>query len=101
MENILNQISNAIPHSNSPIIKPIYDKGDKKLLAIGLCKGVTFPEHMALSKAKILVVQGEIDFNTATHSYRLQRFDTFEVPVKLKHSVLGVFDAIFLLMLFK
>ena len=69
----------------------------KKLYVIGLRSGVELAEHLTNSKAKIMVVQGEIDFNTTTSSYRLERFDSFEIPSDTKHSVVGVFDAIFLL----
>lgn len=95
----LNEISEALSKSNAPIIKPVYDKSGNKLLAIGLRSGVTFPEHIAPSKAKLMVVQGEIDFNTETDSYRFERFDSFDIPMQVKHSVVGVFDAIFLLLL--
>jgi hypothetical protein len=85
--------------SDEPLIKQIYDKAGKKLLAIGLRRGVELPEHMALSKAKLMVVQGEIDFNTATQSYRLERFDSFDIPAEVAHTIVGVIDAIFLLLL--
>jgi len=48
-----------------------------------------------------MVIKGEIDFNTATSSYRLERFDSFDIPSETKHSIMGVFDAIFLLLLRK
>jgi quercetin dioxygenase-like cupin family protein len=96
---VLNQISEALANSEQPLVKQIYDKAGKKLLAIGLRSGVALPEHIASGKAKLMVVQGEIDFNTETHSYRLERFDSFDIPEDVKHSVVGVFDAIFLLLL--
>ncbi|PPK96516.1 hypothetical protein LY01_00337 [Nonlabens xylanidelens] len=96
---ILNEMSEALASSKEPLIKQIYEKAGKKLLAIGLRRGVELPEHIAQEKAKLMVVQGEIDFNTATHSYRLERFDSFDIPKDIKHSVVGVFDAVFLLLL--
>ena len=59
----LNQISESIATSDKPLIKQIYHKAGKKMLAIGLRSGVELPEHVTVSKAKLMVVQGEIDFN--------------------------------------
>ena len=98
---VINEISESLSKSKKPLIKQIYDKADKTLYVIGLRSGVELAEHQTTSKAKIMVVQGEIDFNTATSSYRLERFDSFEIPTNTKHSVVGVFDAIFLLLLRK
>ena len=95
----LNDMAEAITFSNEPLIKQIYDKSGKKLLAIGLRHGVTLPEDVARAKAKLMVVQGEIDVNTATHSFRLERFDSFDIPKDVKHTIVGVFDAVFLLLL--
>ena len=92
---------NRSQKAKKPLIKQIYDKAGKKLYVIGLRSGVELAEHLTNSKAKIMVVQGEIDFNTTTSSYRLERFDSFEIPSDTKHSVVGVFDAIFLLLLRK
>ncbi|MFD1063985.1 hypothetical protein ACFQ1Q_12075 [Winogradskyella litorisediminis] len=96
---LLNEISEALPKSNQPLVKQIYNKAGKKLMAIGLKSGVALADHIAAGKAKLMVVQGEIDFNTETDSYRLERFDSFEIPEDVKHSVVGVFDAIFLLLI--
>ena len=92
---------NRSQKAKKPLIKQIYDKAGKTLFVIGLRRGVELPENLTNSKAKIMVVQGEIDFNTATSSYRLERFDSFDIPPDVKHSVVGVFDAIFLLLLRK
>jgi hypothetical protein len=96
---IINKIAEGLSKSDVPIIKQVYDKAGCKLLAIGLRSGVTFPEHLAPSKAKLIVVQGEIDFKTATDIYRFERFDSFDIPLHVKHSVVGIYDAIFLLLL--
>jgi len=90
---VLNEISESLSKSKKPLIKKFY--------VIGLRSGVELPENLTTSKGKIMVIQGEIDFNTATSSYRLERFDSFDIPQGVQHSVVGVFDAIFLLLLKK
>lgn len=96
---VLNQIAEGLITSTKPLIKQIYDRSGKKVLAIGLKRDVVLPEHMAPGKAKIFVIQGEIDLNTSTHSYRLERFDSFDIPENELHSVTGVYDAVFLLLI--
>ncbi len=98
---VLNEISESLSKSNEPLIKQIYDNAGKTLLAIGLRRGVEMPGHLTSSKAKLMVVQGEIDLNTATNSYRLERFDSFDIPGDLNYSVEGVYDAVFLLLIRK
>ncbi len=98
---VINEISESLSKSKKPLIKQIYDKAGKTLFVIGLRRGVELSENLTTSKAKIMVIQGEIDFNTATSSYRLERFDSFDIPSETKHSIMGVFDAIFLLLLRK
>lgn len=98
---VLTEISEAISGSDKPIIKQIYSKNGQKMLAIGLRKGITFPEHTAPSKAKLMVVQGQIDFVISTDRKKLERFDSYDIPQEVKHSVVGVEDAIFLLLLGK
>lgn len=98
---VLTEISEALSGSDKPIIKQIYSNNGQKMLAIGLKKGITFPEHIAPSKAKLMVVQGQIDFVIDTDRKRLECFDSYDIPQEIKHSVEGVVDAIFLLLLGK
>ena len=98
---VINEISESLSESKKPLIKKLYDKAGKELFVVGLCKGVELKQDFRGSKAKIMVIQGEIDFNTATSSYRLERFDSFDIPLEVKHSIVGVFDAVFLLLLKK
>tara|TARA_R110002051_G_scaffold91205_3_gene160273 strand:- start:40524 stop:40841 length:318 start_codon:yes stop_codon:yes gene_type:complete len=98
---VLTEISEAISESDKPVIKQIYSKNGQKMLAIGLRKGVIFPEHIAPSKAKLIVVQGQIEFIIASDRKKLECFDSYDIPQEVKHSVEGVEDAIFLLLLGK
>ncbi|MDX1463575.1 MAG: hypothetical protein R3359_11000 [Marinirhabdus sp.] len=97
---VLNDIAFNLDQGEQPVVQRIYNYGGKQLLAIGLAKGVAFEQSYVATKAKIMVVQGEIDVNTASHSYRLERFDSFELP-REPFTIIGVFDAVFLLMVHK
>lgn len=94
----LNEISQALSNSERPVIKQIYNQEGQKLLAIGLKKGVVFPEHLAPSRAKLMVIQGAIDYKTEVDSFRFESFDAYDIPMEVKHSVVGVTDAIFLIL---
>ena len=65
---MMTEVAEKLKKSNAPVVKEVYNENGTKILAIGLGRGVTLAEHVAPCKAKLLVVQGEIDFNTATES---------------------------------
>lgn len=92
-----NQLEKESLSTDKPVIKLIYQANQYKLLAIGMKTGVVLPEHTAPSKAKLMVVKGEIDFNTATQSIRLAAPDSLEIPGDIVHSVEAYNDAMFLL----
>tara|TARA_B100001146_G_scaffold213216_1_gene213363 strand:- start:2665 stop:2979 length:315 start_codon:yes stop_codon:yes gene_type:complete len=94
---VLNDIVFNLTQKKSPVVQKIYDHRGKQLIAVGLAHGATLHQYQSSPKTKIMVVQGEIDVNTETHSYRLERFDSFDVPEE-PYSITGVFDAVFLLM---
>ncbi len=60
---------------------------------------IQFLDFIPSLQGKIMVVQGEIDFNTCTNSYRLECFDSFDIPEGKIQSIVGVFDAIFILLM--
>lgn len=97
----LNQIAEALPTSEQPLKKQIYTYKGGELLGVGLRRGVGLPEQVTRTQTKIIVVTGEIDVTTATHSYRLERFDTFDIPENEAYTIYGVFDAIFLILIRK
>lgn len=46
-----------------------------------------------------MVLKGEIDLNTKTESFRLDPLDTFDIPLRLEHTVVAYEDAVFLVLL--
>lgn len=93
---VLNELFEDVTLSERPLVRTLYDKHHMTTLAIGLKRGVVLPEHSTSSKAKLMVLEGEIDFNTATASYRLARFDSFDIPIDELHWVEAYSDAIFI-----
>lgn len=96
---MMTEVAQNLKVSDRPVIKKILDENGTKIMAIGLRRGVELSEHVAPCKAKLLVVQGEIDFNTEMESKRFARFESYDIPMNVKHSVVAWDDAIFLLFL--
>ncbi|AGC75326.1 hypothetical protein LX97_00033 [Nonlabens dokdonensis] len=95
----LSEIEQASIHSELPIVKNIFNTDGSSLIAIGMKSGAVLDEHKAPCKAKLMVIKGEIDFNTATESRRLAVYDSYDIPLDVTHSVEAYEDALFLLML--
>lgn len=95
----MTELAKSLKLSDQPVIKKILDENGTKVLAIGLKRGVELKEHVAPCKAKLLVIKGEIDFNTNLESRRYACYESYDIPINLKHSVVAWDDAIFLLFL--
>ncbi|WP_255505984.1 hypothetical protein [Mesonia sp. K4-1] len=96
---MMTELAKSLKLSDQPVIKKILDENGTKVLAIGLKRGVELTEHVAPCKAKLLVIKGEIDFNTNSESRRYACYESYDIPINLKHSVVAWDDAIFLLFL--
>jgi quercetin dioxygenase-like cupin family protein len=95
----MKEVAENLKVSDQPIMKTIYEEGDTTVIAIGLGRGVELAEHLAPCKAKLMVVQGEIDFNTETESRRYACFESYDIPMNLRHSLVAWGDALVILFL--
>ena len=93
----LEEIERAAMAADKPIVANMYQANGSLLIAIGMKGGVVLKEHRAPSKAKIMVIKGEIDFNTETQSLRLAAPDSLDIPLDVSHSVAAYNDTLFLL----
>lgn len=96
---MITEVAQNLKISDRPVMKKILDENGTKIMAIGLRRGVELSEQVAPCKAKLLVIKGEIDFNTKTESIRFARYESYDIPKNVKHSVVAWDDAIFLLFL--
>ncbi|AFU69483.1 hypothetical protein P700755_002751 [Psychroflexus torquis ATCC 700755] len=95
----MKEIAEKLKVSDQPVIKTIYKGRDMTIIAIGLGRGVESAEHLAPSKTKLMVVQGEINFNTETESRRYACFESYDIPMNLRYSLEAWEDALVLLFL--
>lgn len=93
------ELADRLKLSDKPIIEKIYAQNGIIIMAIGLARGVEMSEHIAQCNSKLLVLKGEVDFNTETESRRYACYESCDIPSKVKHSVVAWDDAIFLLFL--
>jgi len=96
---MITEIAENLKVCNMPVIKKIYNEHGTKIVAIGLKRGVELAAHTTPCKATLLVIKGEIDFNTETESRRYACYESYNIPINVKHSVVAWDDAIFLLIL--
>jgi len=95
----LHDIEQKSLQAETPVLGTIFKADGSKVIAIGMKRGVVLQKHTAPSKAKILVIKGEIDFNTENQSKRLALYESYDIPLELTHSVEAYEDALFLLLL--
>jgi quercetin dioxygenase-like cupin family protein len=68
-----------------------------EMLSISLEAGGVFPEHTAPSDAVLLLLEGEINFYTNGHEYKLSRYQVFDFPKETPHWVKAVKNSKFLI----
>jgi len=96
--NMFNDIVQGLEHSEQIVFKSLFSTERSKLNAISLKTAVILPERIAITKTKIFVVKGEIDFNMEGRSYRLAMFDTFNIPLEEAYSIQAYNDTVFLVL---
>jgi quercetin dioxygenase-like cupin family protein len=95
----LHEVEQKSLQAEAPVVEAIFKAEGSKVIAIGMKRGVVLHKHTAPSKAKLLVIKGEVDFNTENQSKRLALYDTYDIPLEVTHSVEAYEDALFLLLL--
>ncbi|QIE60905.1 hypothetical protein G5B37_09150 [Rasiella rasia] len=93
------EVAEKLKKSDVPVVKKIHDANGTKILAIGLRRGVSLAKHKAPCKARLLVIKGEVDFNTEEESMRFACYESYDIPMNVTHSVEAWDDAICLLFL--
>lgn len=93
---LLNELFEDVALSNKPLTKVLFSKHGITILAVGLKKGILLPEHTTPIKAKLCVLDGEIEFRIEKKAIKLKSLDTYEIPVDIPHSVMATADTIFM-----
>jgi quercetin dioxygenase-like cupin family protein len=81
----------SIPFNpDKPATLVLSNTDSHKLIAVGLIKDQLLPQHQTPTPAFLTVLEGAIDFEIEGKKIRLNRLDTFEIPVRVMHEVKGV-----------
>lgn len=80
-----------------PVIK-VLEKGEQfKVIVLAFKKGMELKAHHTPIPARLVVVEGEVNYEETGRSVVLSRFDDLSIPVNVQHSVKAVEDSICLL----
>lgn len=96
---VINEILAELEHQNSehPTIK-ILKKGEGyKIIVIGFKKGMILKEHSTPIPAKLLVIEGKVNYKEADKNLILDKFNEYEIPINVIHAVEALEDSICLL----
>ncbi len=84
---ILKEIIKALDSSNDPVYKMLWKGETTHTLAIGFKKDMLLKKHKSDIPARIVVIKGEVVYNSDNGSTTLGLYDEYEIPVKEFHWV--------------
>nr|MBC7611689.1 hypothetical protein [Pseudopedobacter sp.] len=92
IKDVLKQLANQ--DTNQPSIK-IFKKGkDYKVIVLGFKKGMILKEHSTPIPAKLVVIEGKVDYKEVDRALVLNKFDELDIPVDVIHAVEALEDSI-------
>jgi hypothetical protein len=90
-------VANKLGVSNQPVIKDMLLFNGLEVTAVGLSRGVAQYFNGSTDYTKMLVIKGEVDFNTDKVSKRFACFESYDIPKDCIHSIEAYDDAIVIL----
>ena len=78
-------------------IKKILQSDSAETLLISLEMGHHLPEHSTAKPALLILLEGTISFEIHNEQLILHSMDTFHIPKKVPHTVVGLSNAKFLI----
>lgn len=95
---IINEILAQLEESQQgPVIK-VLEKGEQfKVIVLAFKKGMELKAHHTPIRARLVVMQGEVNYLEAERTVRLTKFDDLSIPVNIRHSVEALEDSVCLL----
>ena len=94
IKDILAQLEQA---QNGPVIK-VLEKGEHfKVIILAFKKGMELKAHCTPIPARLVVINGEVNYLETDRSLILTKFDDLPIPVNVQHSVKALEDSLCLL----
>lgn len=95
---ILKEILQELETSKDPVYKMLRKGENSHTLAIGFKKGMLLKKHKSDIPARIVVIKGEVVYNSDNGSTTLGLYDEYEIPIKEFHWVEANEDSLMLVM---
>jgi quercetin dioxygenase-like cupin family protein len=85
----MNILKELILKPEKPARMELWHEGSVKQMVIGLKRQQILPAHKTPYPARLVVLQGSIEFQLGEEKHVLDAFDTFLIPVNELHAVVG------------
>jgi len=93
----IHEIFQQLQTATNPVIK-VLQKGETfKVILIGFKNGMVLKEHKASLPARLIVLQGKVEYRETEKKIVLQQYDETDIPMHVIHSVACLEDALCLL----
>jgi quercetin dioxygenase-like cupin family protein len=93
----IQEVKQEIPAATKPIVKVLRKTDSTKIIVLGFNKGVILKEHETNVPAKLVVIDGQVQYREGDKLVTLNQYDELEIPVNILHSVEGIQQSICLL----
>ncbi|WGQ09696.1 hypothetical protein QG516_24590 [Pedobacter gandavensis] len=94
IKEVLAQLAEA---QTGPVIK-VLEKGDQfKLIVLGFKKQMVLKAHQTPLNAKLVVIEGKVNYIEADRLVVMNKFDELAIPKSVVHSVQALEDSVCLL----
>ncbi|HSI69901.1 MAG TPA: hypothetical protein VK941_06700 [Gillisia sp.] len=95
---VLKEIIKELKTSKNPVYKMLRKGENSHILAIGFNKDMLLKKHKSDIPARILVIKGEVVYNSDNVSATLGLYNEYEIPVGESHWVTANEDSMMLVM---
>lgn len=93
----LQEILSEVKDATKPVTRLIRSGDGYKMMGMAFLKGMELKEHHSTKPAKLIVLQGSVDYVEGSDVRNLKAFEEIEIPVNVKHAVVCTEDALCLL----
>lgn len=93
----INNILSEINPSKGPLARVLHKGDNFKVLVIGFKEGMVLKAHKSNITSKLTVIKGSVVYYEGAKSILLNEYQSYDIPVGVRHSVGAIDDAICLL----
>lgn len=94
---IIKEVISELEQSSTPVVRVLQNRTAGKVLVLGFKKGMVLKEHQTAVPARLVIMEGAVNYKQEGKSVMLTKFSDHEIPVKVMHAVEAVEDSICLL----